>query len=265
MDHGPGARAGRAGLRPLPVQPPAHPRGREDAARGAAGVGRAVVRADRPPRLRADLPLSPSLLPAVSAARARPRIRPRRHVRRGVPGAGERSRPLVRSAARPPGAAGRRRPSCCRASGVVRRPRPTGVRARVRLRGGDPSFRLDIKPRSCLRDGFRTPAVALWRSARAAFSGHFGGNGIHFPLLVVAIVLVVVVCRRWPLSYGAYAAVTLVVALSAHRLGSVERYCFSTFPFVLGIVSLTRSRRVELGVLVASGACMAGLATLALL
>ena len=50
-----------------------------------------------------------------------------------------------------------------------------------------------------------------------------------------------------------------------YRLGSVERYCFSTFPFVLGIVSLTRSRRVELGVLVASGACMAGLATLALL
>jgi len=135
----------------------------------------------------------------------------------------------------------------------------------VGARFGHPMLPLDIQQRSWLRDGFLNPAVALWRSARAAFSGHFGGNGIHFPLLVVAIVLVVVVCRRWPLSYGAYAAVTLVVALSAHRLGSVERYCFSTFPFVLGIVSLTRSRRVELGVLVASGACMAGLATLALL
>jgi len=135
----------------------------------------------------------------------------------------------------------------------------------VGARFGHPMLPLDIQQRSWLRDGFLNPAVALWRSASAAFSGHFGGNGIHFPLLVVAVVLVVVVCLRWPLSYGAYAAATLVVALSAHRLGSVERYCFTTFPFVLAIVSLTRSRRVELGVLVASGACMAGLATLALL
>jgi hypothetical protein len=108
------------------------------------------------------------------------------------------------------------------------------------------------------------PLVAFWRAGRAAFAGHFGGNGVHFPLLVVAVVLVIVVCVRWPASYGAYAVVTLVVALSARRLGSVERYCFSAFPLVLAIVSLTRSRRVELGALVASGACMAGFATLAL-
>jgi len=135
----------------------------------------------------------------------------------------------------------------------------------VGARFGHAMLPLDIQQRSWLRGGFLNPAVAFWRSASAAFSGHFGGNGIHFPLLVVAIVLVVVVCLRWPLSYGAYAAATLVVALSAHRLGSVERYCFSTFPFVLGIVSLTRSRRIEVGALVVSGACMAGFATLALL
>ena len=135
----------------------------------------------------------------------------------------------------------------------------------VGARFGHPMLPLDVQQRSWLRDGFLNPAVALWRSASAAFSGHFGGNGIHFPLLVVALVLVVVVCLRWPLSYGAYAAVTLVVALSAHRLGSVERYCFLTFPFVLGIVSLTRRRRVELSALVVSGACMAGFATLAAL
>ena len=135
----------------------------------------------------------------------------------------------------------------------------------VGARFGHPMLPFDIQQRSWLRDGFLNPAVAFWRTADAAFSGHFGGNGIHFPLLVVAVVLVVVVFMRWPLSYGAYAALTLLVALSAHRIGSLERYCFLTFPFVLGIVSLTRSRRVELGVLVASGACMAGFATLALL
>jgi hypothetical protein len=135
----------------------------------------------------------------------------------------------------------------------------------VGARFGHPMLPLDIQQRSWLRGGFLNPAVALWRAGQSAFEGHFGGNGIHFPLLVVAIVLVIVVCLRWPASYGAYAAVTLIVALSAHRLGSAERYVFATFPFVLAIVSLTRSKRVELGALVASGACMAGFATLALL
>ena len=124
---------------------------------------------------------------------------------------------------------------------------------------------LDIQQRSWLRGGFLNPAVALYRTGRSAFEGHFGGNGIHFPLLVVALILLVVVFFRWPFSYGAYAAVTFLVAVSAHRIGSSERYLFATFPFVLGIVSLTRSRRVEVGTLVLSGACMAGLATLALL
>ena len=135
----------------------------------------------------------------------------------------------------------------------------------VGARFGHPMLPLDIQQRSWLRGGFLNPAVALWRAGRSAFEGHFGGNGIHFPLLVVAIALVIVVCLRWPASYGAYAAVTLIVALSAHRLGSAERYVFATCPFVLAIVSLTRSRRIELGALVASGVCMAGFATLALL
>jgi hypothetical protein len=134
----------------------------------------------------------------------------------------------------------------------------------VGVRFGTPTLPLQIQQRSWLRGGFMNPLVAFWRAGRAAFAGHFGGNGVHFPLLVVAVVLVIVVCVRWPASYGAYAVVTLVVALSARRLGSVERYCFSAFPLVLAIVSLTRSRRVELGALVASGACMAAFATLAL-
>jgi hypothetical protein len=57
----------------------------------------------------------------------------------------------------------------------------------------------------------------------------------------------------------------VVVALSAKRLGSVERYCFSAFPLVLALVSITRSRRVELGVVVVSGACLGAFATLAFL
>ena len=135
----------------------------------------------------------------------------------------------------------------------------------VGLRFGHAMLPIQIQQRVWLRGSSVNPVLSFFRAGRDALKGHFGGNGIHFPLLVVAVVLVVVVCRRWPASYGAYAVVTLVVAVSASRLGSAERYIFTTFPFVLAIVSLTRSRRIETGALVVSGACMAGFATLALL
>ena len=45
--------------------------------------------------------------------------------------------------------------------------------------------------------------------------------------------LLVVVARRLPGSYTAYASVALVLALSAQNLDSFERYCASTLPFLL--------------------------------
>jgi hypothetical protein len=135
----------------------------------------------------------------------------------------------------------------------------------VGARFGDPLLPVSVQQRSYLRGGTANPLDVLNRAGRAALSGDFVPNGIHFPLLVVALVLVIVVCRRWPASYAAYAAVTVVVALSAKRLGSVERYCFSAFPLVLALVSITRSRRVELGVVVVGGACLGSFATLAFL
>ena len=139
------------------------------------------------------------------------------------------------------------------------------LRPLPKLQFGKPFLPVTVQNRPWLRGGFEVPVLSVWRAGRSAFEGHFGGNGIHFPLIVLAIVLVVVVCLRWPASYGAYAVVTLVVALSARRLGSMERYLFSAFPLILAGVSLTRSRRVEQRVLVASGACMGAFATLALL
>jgi mannosyltransferase PIG-V len=135
----------------------------------------------------------------------------------------------------------------------------------VGARFGTPLLPFSIQQRPYLRGGTANPVDALLRAGRAAFNGQFVPNGIHFPLLVVAIVLAVVACTRWPASYGAYAVVTVLVALSAKRFGSVERYCFDAFPLVLALVSLTRSRRVETGVVVVSGACMGAFATLAFL
>lgn len=135
----------------------------------------------------------------------------------------------------------------------------------VGLRFDKPFLPITVQNRPWLRNGFSDPVSSVWRAGRLAFEGHFGGDGIHFPLIVVAIALVVVVCWRWPASYGAYAVVTLLVALSARRLGSVERYALSAFPLILAGVSLTKSRRVEQGVLVVSGASMGAFALLALL
>src|SRR5205814_3114732 len=116
--------------------------------------------------------------------------------------------------------------------------------------------------RAFLRGGFLNPAVALYRAGRSAFSGSFGGNGIHFPLLVVLIVLTLVAVRRLPASYTAFAAVTILVALSARHLGSVERYGFAAFPVLLALAFVTASPRVEQGVIAVAAASMLALSTL---
>jgi hypothetical protein len=66
-------------------------------------------------------------------------------------------------------------------------------------------------------------------------------NAIHLPWLVVLVVLVIVVFRRWPVSYGAFALAMFLVAASAQFLGSLERYAFSGFPLVFGIASVTEA------------------------
>ena len=153
-----------------------------------------------------------------------------------------------------------------RAAAVVSPFAGTGVfLAYVGLRFGDPLLPITVQQRKFLRDGFLDPAVALYRAGRDALGGHFGGNGIHFALLVVLIVLVVVAARRLPASYSAFAAVTVLVALSARRLGSIERYGFAAFPLIIVLASLTASPRVERSVFTISAAGMAALGTLAFL
>src|SRR5207244_10889004 len=59
-------------------------------------------------------------------------------------------------------------------------------------RSSDLMLPVQIQQRSWLRGGFVNPVLALLRAGRDAFAGHFGGNGFHFPLMVVAVLLVVV-------------------------------------------------------------------------
>ena len=135
----------------------------------------------------------------------------------------------------------------------------------VGFRFGDPFFPISVQQRSFLRGGFVNPAVSLFRAGSAAFDGRFGANGIHFPLLVVLVVLAIVAVKRLPASYSAFAVASVLVALSARRLGSVERYGFAAFPLLLVLASLSASRRMEQAALSMAAAGMVALCTLAFL
>lgn len=137
----------------------------------------------------------------------------------------------------------------------------------VGIRFDDGSLPLDVQSRAHLRGGFANPAVTAFRAAADLVQGEvgLGENSVHLPWVVLAVVLAVVACRRWPAAYGAFAVATLVVALSARNLGSFERYAFGAFPLVLALASVTAAPWAERLVLSLSASLMAGYAVLALL
>jgi hypothetical protein len=111
--------------------------------------------------------------------------------------------------------------------------------------------------------GLADPLVTLGHDASYLVHAHHLGEGLHLPWVVLTVVLVVVAFRRWPASYGAFAAAVVAVALTGSNLDSFERYALSAFPLVLAGVSLTASRRVLPAVLVASAAGLVAYAVLA--
>ena len=82
---------------------------------------------------------------------------------------------------------------------------------------------------------------------------------------VLFVVLLVVLVRRFPASYSLYGGATLLLGLSAQNLDSFERYCWSTFPFVLALAAITDRDEVERGAYVIAAAGLVGYATLAFL
>ncbi len=136
----------------------------------------------------------------------------------------------------------------------------------VGVRFGDPLLPYSSQQTPGFRGDFANPLVTLVKTAGDLVTGHFATKNVpHLPWALVLIALVVLVCRRWPLSYGAFAVVTLTVALSTERLGSLERYGFACFPVVLAATALATSDRMERVVLVVSGGLMTMYATLTFL
>lgn len=126
---------------------------------------------------------------------------------------------------------------------------------------GDP--RLPFTAQSDLRGQGANPVMTIVHGIGDLFGPERFRDGLHIPFAIAFLLLLVVVFRRWPVSYGVFAAVMLYAALSATNLNSVERYGLNGFPLILGLASITSRPRVERVAIVVSGGGLASLATLA--
>jgi hypothetical protein len=123
-------------------------------------------------------------------------------------------------------------------------------------RTGDLFYPLRVQQRSTTRGSWIDPFRAVWRAGREFGSGDHLSAGIHILTAVLLVALIVVLWRRWPASFTAYALAATVVGLSARNLDSLERYSFSTVPFVVAAADLTGSGTRERIVLAGLGALL---------
>lgn len=130
---------------------------------------------------------------------------------------------------------------------------------------GDLWLPLRVQNSDRLRGGFVDPFTRIWDGVHDLFGGDRFGSGLHVLWIAVFLALLVVVCRRLPASYGAYAGAALVVSMSARNLDSFERYAMSAFPLILGVAIVTEHRDVDRAVLTLSAAGLVGYSVLAFL
>jgi len=96
-----------------------------------------------------------------------------------------------------------------------------------------------VQEQGNLRGRFADPVSTALSDLRGLAHGHLG-TGLHIPWLIVFLGLAVVLLARWPLSYGAFAVVTLGLAISSSNFDSLERYALSAFPLTLAAAGLLR-------------------------
>ena len=91
------------------------------------------------------------------------------------------------------------------------------------------------------RGGWVDPVRALAHNTHELFRGDHLSAGVHVVSAIVFIALLVVLARRWPLSYTLYAASVLFVALSSRNLDSLERYALSAVPFLFAAAEVVNT------------------------
>jgi hypothetical protein len=123
--------------------------------------------------------------------------------------------------------------------------------------------RLPFSVQNSLRGEVVDPISRLARGFSDLAGAERFGDGLHVPFVIAFAALLVVVFRRWPVSYGVFALLIVVAAISADNLNSLERYGLNAFPLVLGLASVTTHPRVERLALAACGAGLVSLTALA--
>ena len=113
------------------------------------------------------------------------------------------------------------------------------------------------------RGDFVDPVSRTFRAIGHVFDGDLFDSGRALLWLAVLVVLVAVLLRHLPASYGAYAAAVVVVALSSDVIQSFERYATSAFPFAIGFALVSARVEVERTLLIAFGAGLTGYSVLA--
>jgi Mannosyltransferase (PIG-V) len=133
----------------------------------------------------------------------------------------------------------------------------------VGWRYGDALAPLRVQQQGTLRGGVTDPLRTFAHDASLLVHGRHLGSALHLPWALLALALLVVTLRSWPLAYGAFAAAVLVVALTASNLDGFERYALSAFPLVLAGATVTSGPRVERVVLTLAAGGLALYAVLA--
>jgi hypothetical protein len=135
----------------------------------------------------------------------------------------------------------------------------------VGARFGDFFEPLTIQNRARLRGGFVDPVTRVIDAVGDLSGGDRFGSGLHIVWVAVCAGLVVVLARRLPASYTAYAATAVVLALTARNLDSFERYAMSTFPLILAVALVTDRPDTERAVNAIAAGGLVAYSTLAFL
>jgi len=130
---------------------------------------------------------------------------------------------------------------------------------------GDGVAPLTVQNQANLRGRAEWPTTSVLHGLRDLVHADRVGPGAHVLWAIGFAALLVVVARRFPLSYSLYAGVTLVLGLSAHNLDSFERYCAGALPFLLAVAVVTQHPDAERAGMVLAGAGLFGYALLSFL
>ena len=127
--------------------------------------------------------------------------------------------------------------------------------AYIGIRFGDFFQPLSVQQEPRLHGKLINPITLIHRALSGA-GHHELGTTLHLPWLLLFLLLLIPMARRLPASYTVWSALALVSTLAGSNLASVERYCWSAFPFVLVAASLLTRRPLWRGVLALSSALL---------